>query len=393
MMRRALVLLLLAPALATAARADEGAQRRFTWRPSFETRSVYDDNAFLEDGNGNGDLGVWLVPRLELDYRTPVASVGADLGAEIPRYFDNSKLNDTFWRASGYGQVGLWPGVTLRLSNALTPTPMMLGLPEDSPSNLAQANQANLELRFWRELPGGRELNFGVKGTRFDAESFPAFVDGPGETVVLDDDFRSSFTEETVSAELRNPVLGEQHALFLRGNLRNRHMDSISEGDHVDMGGVLGYEGRLLDVLDVELAGGAGWLEARGVGGDMHALARANLGWRHERSGLGFRLGFHHQITPDLVGKQFIDTTGRLSVERYFGLRTAATVTTFVSQLKNRSVGPSQNLFGGAEVAVRRQISRNFQVSLAYRYWENAGDFGLDDFKQHQATVGFSYRH
>ena len=28
-------------------RADEGAERRFTWRPSFETRSVYDDNAFL----------------------------------------------------------------------------------------------------------------------------------------------------------------------------------------------------------------------------------------------------------------------------------------------------------------------------------------------------------
>ncbi|HKX38888.1 MAG TPA: hypothetical protein VJN20_09550, partial [Burkholderiales bacterium] len=64
-----------------------------------------------------------------------------------------------------------------------------------------------------------------------------------------------------------------------------------------------------------------------------------------------------------------------------------------VSQLKNRGAGPSQNLFGGVELAVRRQISRNFQLSVAYRYWDNGGDFGLDDFQQHQATLGFSYRH
>ena len=389
-MRRAFALLLIAPALAAGARADEGAARRFTWRPSFETRSVYDSNALLTE-NQDSDLGVWMVPRLELDYRTTIGAVGADLGAEIPRYFDHSSLNDTYWRVKGYGELGLWPGVTLRVSDALTPQPIMLGLPEDSPSNLAQANRANLELRMWRQLPGGRELSGGIVGTRFDSENFPSFVpNGPENQPVLDSDFRPSFTEESAYAELRNPIFGEGHALFARGRFVNRSMDAISEGDFYDAGGMIGYQGRIASV-DLELAGGGGMLDARGNGNEVHALGLANVGWRHERSGLRFNLGFHHQVTPDLTGRAFIDTTGRLSVERYFGLRTAATVTGFLSKLDSNSLDET-NMFGGVEVGVRRQISRSFQVNVGYRFWDNGGDFSLDDFQQHQATIGFSYR-
>jgi hypothetical protein len=390
-MRRALALLLIAPAFATAARADEGATRPFTWRPAFDTRSVYDSNAFLREDR-DGDVGIWMVPRVELDYRSTIGSVGADLGVEIPRYFDNSKLNDAYWRMKGYGELGLWPGVTLRVTDHFTPQPIMLGMPDDSPSNLAQANRVNLELALWRELPGGRELRGGVVGTRFDSENFPTLVpNGAADEPVMDDDFRPSFTEQSAYAEVRNPIFGEGHALFARGRIRNRMMDAISEGDHYDVGGLLGYEGRIKKV-DIELAGGAGVLDPRGMGSDVHALALANLGWRHERSGLRFRAGFHHQVTPDLLGKAFIDTTGRLSVERFFGLRTAATVTGFMSQLDSNTLDDT-NLFGGVEVGLRRQISRAFQISVAYRFWDNGGDFDADDFQQHQATVGFSYRH
>jgi hypothetical protein len=391
-MRRALALLLLGPALASVARADEGAERRFTWRPSFETRSVYDSNAFLADEDKDADMGVWMAPRLELDYRTPVGSIGADLGAEVPRYFDNSSLNDVFWRMRGHGEVGLWPGLTLHASDAFVPQPVQLGLPEDSPSNLNQANRAEAELRYWHELPGGRELTFGAGGMRFDSEPIATLVPGPGNLPVLDDHLRPSFTEESGYLELRNPLRNEKHALVLRGQVRNRHFDAISEGDHLDMGGLLGFEGRLKNAVDVDIAGGAGFLDAKGVGSDVHALARANLGWRHERSGLFFRLGFHHQVTPDLVGKAFIDTTGRLQVERYFGMKTSATVTSFVSYLKSHAASPSTNQFGGVELAVRRQISRSFQLTASYRYWDNGGDFGLDDFQQHQAMIGLSYR-
>jgi hypothetical protein len=31
-------------------------------------------------------------------------------------------------------------------------------------------------------------------------------------------------------------------------------------------------------------------------------------------------------------------------------------------------------------------------VNVGYRFWDNGGDFSLDDFQQHQATIGFSYR-
>ena len=98
-------------------------------------------------------------------------------------------------------------------------------------------------------------------------------------------------------------------------------------------------------------------------------------------------------MASDLIGNDFIDTTGRLTLEKYFGLQTSATVTAFVSQLDAQSDHPSHNLFGGAEVVLRRQLSRSFQVSVAYRYWENDGGFATDDFRQNQASVSFSYRH
>lgn len=390
-MRRLLACLTLALLLATPAGADEGAERRFTWRPSFETRSVYDDNAFLSESEEDADVGVWMLPRLELDYRTPAAEVGADLGVEIPRYFDNSSLNDAFWRVKGHGKVGLWPGLSLRVSDAYTPQPVALGRPDDAPTNLIQSNRAEAEFRYWRELWSGRELTLGIQGARFDGDEFDALVPGPGGTAVVDPDFRASFSEGGGYGELRNPV-GENHAILLRTNVRYRSFDEVSEADHLLAAGLLGLESRLPGGLDLELSGGYGWLDSDGNSSEPHVIGRADLGWRH-RSGVQLRLGFHHEMTQDLVGNDFMDTTGRLSVEKYFGLRTSATVTGFVSQLDSDTLSPSGNLFGGAEIVVRRQLSRRFQLSLAYRYWENAGSFGLDDFQQNQASVSLSYRH
>jgi hypothetical protein len=389
-MRRRNALLLLALLVGAAARADEGAERRFTWRPSFESRSVLDDNAFLSDGGEDTDFGIWMQPRLELDYRVPAAQVGADLGAQVPRYFDHTPLNDVWWRTQVQGEVGLWPGLSLRVGDAFTPQPVALGLPEDAPTNLAQTNRASGELRYWRELPGGRELTLGALGARFDSEKVTALVPGPGGSALVDPDFRPDFVEGGGFAELRNPI-GEDHALLVRGGARHRSFDEVSDADHLEASGLLGLESRLPGGVDLDVAGGYGWLDARGSGSDPHVIGRAALGWRHA-SGLNFRLGFHHEMTTDLAGNDFLDTTGRISVEKYFGLRTAATVTGFLSQLDSDSLHPSGNLYGGAEIVVRRQLSRSFQISLSYRYWENAGGFELDDFSQNQASLTFSYR-
>jgi hypothetical protein len=331
------------------------------------------------------------VPRLELDYRVPAAQFGADLGAEIPRYFDHSSLNDAFLRMQGHGEVGLWPGLSLRVSDAYTPQPAQLGRPDDAPTNMVQSNRADAELRYWRDLWNGHELTLGIQGGRFDSNEFTAVVPGPGGAPVLDDDFEAKFTEGRGYGELRNPI-GENHAILLRTNIGYRSFDDVSDADHLEAGGLLGLESQLPLGFDLDLAGGYGYLDSEGGSSDPNIIGRANLTWRHAPSGLQVRMGFHHEMTQDLVGNDFMDTTGRVSIEKYFGLQTSATVTGFVSQLENDSLNPSGNLFGGAEVVLRRQLSRSFQVSFAYRYWENAGSFGLDDFQQNQASLAITYR-
>ena len=383
--------LLLIPLAASAARADEGAERPFTWRPSFETRTVLTDNAFLSSPDKDTDLGVWMEPRVELDYRVPAAQLGADLGAQIPRYFDHSSLNDVFWRTNVHGEAGLWPGLSVRISDAFTPTPIALGLPDDASQNLAQTNRAQGELRYWHELPGGREMTVGILGARFDGDKVEAFAPDSEGDPTFDTKFSPDFSEGGGFAELRNPF-GEDHALLVRGGTRYRSFDSLEDGEYLDAEGTLGWESRLPGGFDLALAGGFGWLDPRGGSGEPQALGRAELGWRHA-SGLRVQLGFHHAVASDLVGNDFIDTTGRLTLEKYFGLQTSATVTAFLSQLDAQSAHPAHNLFGGAEVVLRRQLSRSFQISVAYRYWENDGGFETDDFHQNQASVAFSYRH
>jgi Putative beta-barrel porin 2 len=392
MMRQPLVCLSLALLCAAAASAEEGAERRFTWRPSFETRSVYDDNAFLAESGEDADVGVWIVPRLELDYRLPAVQLGADLGGEIPRYFDHSSLNDAFWRMQGHGEVGLWPGLSLRVSDAYVPQPAQLGRPDDAPTNMVQSNRADAELRYWRDLWNGHELTLGIGGGRFDSNEFTAVVPGPGNSLVVDENFEAKFTEGRGYGELRNPI-GENLAILLRTNIDYRKFDDESDADHLEAGGLLGLESQLPLGFDLDLAGGAGYLDTEGGSNQPHVVGYGNLVWRNAPSGLQVRLGFHHEMTQDLAGNDFMDTTGRVSIEKYFGLQTSATVTGFVSQFDNDSVNPSDNLYGGAEVVLRRQISRNFQVSLAYRYWDNAGDFDLDDFQQNQASLAITYRH
>jgi hypothetical protein len=382
--------LLLVGLLAAAARADEGAERRFTWRPSFETRSALTDNAFLTKKDEHGDLGFWLEPRLELDYRTPAAQIGADLGAQVPRYLDHGSLNDTFWRTRVQGEAGLWPGLSVRLSDAYTPQPILLGAPDDATPNLAQTNRAEGELRYWHEFSGGRELTVGVEGARFDSDKIDAWVPGPGGDAVFDSGFRPDYSEGGGFAEVRNP-LGEDHALLFHAGTRYRSFDALSEGEYLDAEGTVGLESRLPGGFDLALAGGFGWLDPREGGGEPQGLGRATLGWQSS-NGLRVQLGFHHQITSDLAGNDFVDTTGRMTLEKYFGLRTSATVTAFLSNLDARSAHPSHDLFGGAELVIRRQLSRNFQVSLSYRYWENGGGFEGDDFRQNQASLTFSYR-
>jgi hypothetical protein len=106
-------------------------------------------------------------------------------------------------------------------------------MPDDAPTNLAQTNRAQGELRYWRELPGGREMTVAVLGARFDGDKVDALVPGPGGDAELDSSFRPDFSEGGGFAEIRNPF-GEDHALLLRGGTRYRSFDDLTEGEYLD---------------------------------------------------------------------------------------------------------------------------------------------------------------
>ena len=174
--------------------------------------------------------------------------------------------------------------------------------------------------------------------------------------------------------------------------MRQREFDDSAGADHLEASGLLGFRSHLEQGILFDVAGGYGLLDLEDGSSEARILARAALtvhrpgGWRYEAA-------FHNEFTVDVAGNDFVDTTGRLGVEKYFGKRTALSVIGFVSQLESDSTQPSGNLFGGAEVKLRRALSRRFQASLAYRYWENAGSFGLDDMSQSRAMVTLTYRH
>lgn len=391
-MTRAGVLLLVAfLGLAGGAHAQEGAERRFTWRPMVQVRALFNDNISLTGRDEDSDLGVWMAPRLEAAYRAPAYQLGFDGSVDVRRYTDSTSEDEVFYRVESFAEAGLLPGLSLRVSDAFTPQPVFLGLPDDDPANLVQTNRADLEMRYWRELPGAREITIGASGARFDAERFPALVAAPGGGVALDTGFRADFFEGAGFVEFQNPF-GDQHAGYLRGLVRQRTFDHVDAADHLEASGLVGFRSHLEQGIAFDVAGGYGLLDLEEGGSESRILARAEL-TVHRPGGWRFHGGFHHEFTVDVAGNDFVDTTGRIGVEKYFDRRTAASLVAFLSQLDSDSVSPSGNLFGGGELKLRRQLTRRFQASVSYRHWKNAGSFALDDLTQNRVMVSFTYRH
>lgn len=395
-MRRGLRIVLLcvlfaAPLAPLRARGEEGEERRFTWRPSVQASALLTDNKRLTASGEDGDLGVWVAPRLEASYRTPAYQLGVDGSLDVRRYSSTRSEDETFYRVYSFAEAGLLPGLSVRISDAYTPQPTQLGLPDDDPQNLIQTNRASLEARYWRELPGSREITIGAVGGRFDAERFPTLVEAPGGGVALDNNFNADFWEGAGFLEFQNPF-GAHHAAYLRGLVRERDFDHASGADHLEVSGLLGFRSHFEEGVEFDVAGGYGLLDLSGAGSEARILARASLAVRRP-GGWRFHAGFHNEFTVDVAGNDFVDTTGRVGVEKYFGQRTAVALTAFLSELDSDSTAPSHNLFGGGELEVRRALSRRFQASLAYRYWDNAGSFSLDDMTQNRLMLTLTYRH
>lgn len=377
--------------LASPVGAEEGETRRFTWRPSLVVRSVADDNVRQRDRGKEGDFWMSASPRLELGYEARAFDVGADLGADFRHFADNDDLNDAFYRVKVHAEAGILPGLSARVSDTYVPQSETLGLPEDDASNQQQTNLVDGEIRYWRALDERREFTLGVRGARFDSETFTALVPGPGDTTFVDRSFRGDYWEGGSFLELTQ-TLGRRSAVYLKGQARYRSFDEAGFSDHTAYLAQLGLRTKWSSRLRMELAGGWGLVDFRSREDVPRFLGSAKLEYR-AGSGCTFDLGAHQRFTSDLTGAEFVDTTGRIGVEKYFGRRTAAEITGFLSYLDSESTSPGTNVFGGVELRVRRQLSRRLQLGVAYRYWHNAGAYALDDFAQNRVMLTLGYRY
>lgn len=364
---------------------SETDRNRFSFHPSIEVSTVADTNVHLDSDN-DGDLGIFVLPRVELGYQGSWFNLGADGAVDVRQYVDSSAPNDVFYRASGFAELGLMPGLTVGLSDAYVPTPVDLGLPEDDSANLVQSNRAVADVSYWRALPAGREMRVSVQGTRFMSDSFRTQV----QQGVWDDHFRADFWEAAAIGEVQTPLL-ESTSGFVRSEARYRRFDDSAASDFTDFAFLLGVRTHWHRDVDFDVAAGYGLVDFVHESLSHRFLAQANLRYRMP-AGATLRLSFVNRNTADIVGNDFLETGGRLGLSKRFGERTAASVEVFVSRFDNQDWNQGANLYGGVETEVRRQLSRRLQLAFHYRYWDNGGGYTMDDFTQHRAMVTLSYR-
>jgi len=374
---------------AAAAGAAEGEGGLFTWRPSLRITTVASDNVFHEDGGAEGSLGAWIAPRLELSYRRPALELGADLGVDFRRYVDHGSLGSELYRGVAWAEAALGNGFSLRLSNAFVPQPIRLGLPEDEGNNLLQTNRSEADVRWWSSLPGGRELEVGLQGTYFFSDDYAELVPSGGG-VALDPDFRADFAEGLGFVEVQSP-LGEASSTYARVQGSYRSFQDVSSADHGNLSLLVGVRSGRWKNLDLDLAGGVGALGFDGFGDEIRALGRASVRWR-VGEGWVLSLEGRHLSTPNLALEMALETTGELGVTRRFGPATEGALRFFVTRFEGDLRSSRANLFGGAELTIRQQVTRHFQLVASYRHWHNAGAFSLDDFYQNRLLLQIAIR-
>jgi hypothetical protein len=372
------------------ARAEEGEDAQLRLHPSLEVSAVADDNPAFQDTGADWVAGSWITPRLEMCSRPPAIEVGADVGAELRRTFGGSSLDAELYRVSGFAEAGLLPGLSVRMSSAFVPQPRWLGLPSDDSRNLLQTHRSDLAIRFWRELPAARELEVGVTGTYFTSESFTAVVATPGGGSTVDPNFRADFGQGAAFVELQSP-LGRHTSATLLGQVGYRAFANAGRSDHLNTSVLIGLRSRRFRNAQLEFAAGYGLLAFAAHGNEHALLGNASLRVQLSPSWSGF-VSLANEFSSNLAGNEVVQATGRVGLESYFGERTGASISAFVSRFEDPALNRDDSVYGGAELEVWRALTRHTRLSLAYRYWRNGGDGAVDDFAQNRVVLQLRYR-
>ena len=367
----------------------EDQESRFTIHPSMLITLVGDDDPYLERRN-DGAFGAWLAPNLELGYRADFYELQADLGVDVRRYLDESELSEEFYRAILNGEIGILPGLTLRVSEAYSPQPELVSSPADATHNLQQTNQVDAEIRYWRELPGRRELLMTFRGAHFTGKGFNAVLFTDDSGVMSHLDFEPDHWEGATKLELQTPF-GERNSLYARGEFEYRTYSEFEVPDRGEIAIMFGARTRRFRNVEIDVAAGYGVVTFESSD-DLHRfVGEGSLRYRLP-GGWTWRVSAANRFVSDLAGNVFVETTGRMGIEKHFGELISASVAAFISRLENEAWNVPKNLFGGAEFRVQSRIGRHTVVAITYRYWENAGDFSTDDFNQDRVALEFFYR-
>jgi hypothetical protein len=387
--RLALLALAACAGIAVRTAAAEGEGSLFVWRPSLRMTTVVDDNVGFDDGSEEGSVGFWVTPRLQLDYRGETVRAGTDLAADVRRYLDGgSRMDDELYRAVGWVEVGVTQGLTLHVSNAYVPQAVVLGRPEDEVHNLVQSNRAEGGLRWATGLPGNRELRAGAIGTWFLTDDYPTLVPSGGGTA-LDPDFEASYAQGLGFLEVESP-LGESTSVSARGQFSYRDFAEAGYADHTNLSLLMALRAQPHERLGLELSGGAGAIGMNSFADALRALGRAEARFRAWR-GVTLWIAAAHLHSPDLTGHEVDETTGEVGLEQRFGAATLGSLRVFATRFDG-DLGGDVDVFGAAEVKLRRQLTRHLQVGVAYRHWRNAGSFGADDFRQNRIALEVGVR-
>jgi len=374
---------------ASVVRAEEE-ESRFTYHPSLLITLIGDDDPYLEERPSEGTFGAWVAPNLELGYRADFYELRADLGADIRPYAGASDLSEEFYRAILEGEIGLVPGLSLRVANAFKPQFERVSSPADETRNLQQTNQLDTEIRYWKELPGRRELLMAARGTYFVGEDFNAQLFTDNGAPLVHADFEPDHWEGAGKLELQAPF-GERSSLYARSEFEFRSYSEAEVPDRGEFAILFGARSRFIRNLEIDVSAGYGMVAFKS-NDDLHRFVGEGRFRYRLPDGWALRASGANRFVTDLAGNVFVETTGRIGIEKHFGEMITASVAAFISRLENNAWNLSKNLFGGAEFRIQSRIGRHTSVALTYRYWDNAGNFSMDDFDQNRVALEFFYR-
>jgi hypothetical protein len=214
---------------------------------------------------------------------------------------------------------------------------------------------------------------------------------GSGGMTVVDNDFHADFVGATAYVEIQSPI-GERRSGYVRSQLGYRSFQDSSDSDLADFSLLLGVRSHPFENLELELAGGGGLISFASLGEQQRILAKAAMRYRLA-SGWSWRVALDHLTSAGLAGQEVLESTGRIGLVKRFNRRTDVALGVFVTRFDDEDWSSSANLFGGAEIEFRRQLTARTQVSVSYRHWRNEGDFDPDDFSQNRLALALTYRH